>query len=41
MLVIQPKKTDYNTRTNKIENKITEHNHDKYPATVECSKKYI
>ena len=41
MLVIQSKKTDYNTRTNKIEKKITEHNHDKYPATVECSKKYI
>ena len=32
------KKTDYNTKTNNIEKKITDHSHDKYTATVECSK---
>ena len=30
VLVIQSKKTDYNTRTNEIEKRITDHNHDKY-----------
>ena len=32
------KKTDYNTKTNNIEKKITDHSHDKYTATVECGK---
>ena len=38
MLVIQSKKTDYNTKTNKIVKKIADHSHDIYTATVECSK---
>ena len=37
MLVIQSKKTDYNTKTNKIVKKIADHSHDIYTATVECS----
>ena len=38
MLVIQSKKTDYNTKTNKIVKEIADHSHDIYTATVECSK---
>ena len=38
MLVIQSKKTDYNTKVNKIEKKITDHNHDKYITTPEFNK---
>ena len=30
MLVIYVKKTDYNTKVNEIEKKITDHSHDKY-----------
>ena len=29
------KKTDYNTKISDIENKITDHNHDKYITTLE------
>ena len=29
------KKTDYNTKINEIEKKITDHNHDKYITTPE------
>ena len=29
------KKTDYNTKTNEMEKKITDHNHDKYITTSE------
>ena len=36
MLVIQSKKTDYNTI--EIEKKITDHDHDKYIATPEFNK---
>ena len=32
------KKTDYNTKGNEIENKITDHYHDKYIATPEFNK---
>ena len=32
------KKTDYNTKINEIEQKITDHNHDKYITTPECNK---
>ena len=38
MLVIQLKKTDYNTKINEIENKITNHSHDKYITTPEFNK---
>ena len=39
MLVIQSKKTDYNTKINKIENKITTgHDHDKYITAQEFDK---
>ena len=38
MLVIQLKKTDYNTKTNKIEKKITDHDHDKCITTPEFNK---
>ena len=31
-------KTDYNTKTNEIEKKITDHNHDKYITTPEFNK---
>ena len=33
VLVIQLKKTDYNTKVTKIENKLNDHNHDKYIDT--------
>ena len=32
------KKTDFNTKINEIENKITDHNHDKYITTSELNK---
>ena len=32
------KKTDYNTKTTEIENKLTDHNHDKYTDTSELNK---
>ena len=35
MLAIQLKKTDYNTTVTEIENKLTDHNHDKYIDTQE------
>ena len=39
MLVIQSKKTYYNTKISKIENKITtDHDHDKYITTQEFNK---
>ena len=38
VLVIQSKKTDYNTKINEIEKKITDDNHDKYITTPEFTK---
>ena len=38
MLVIQLKKTDYNTKVTEIEKKLTDHNHDKYIGTQEFNK---
>ena len=38
MLAIQLKKTDYDTKINEIEKKITDHKHDKYIATPEFNK---
>ena len=38
VLVIQSKKTDYNTTINDIEKKITDHNHDEYITTPEFNK---
>ena len=38
MLIIQSKKTDYNTKINKIEKKITDFNHDKYTTTPELNR---
>ena len=38
MSVIQSKKTDYNTKINEIEKKITDHSHDKYITTPEFNK---
>ena len=35
MLVVLLKKTDYNTKITEIENKLNNHNHDKYIATPE------
>ena len=35
MLVIQLKKTDYNAKVTEIENKLNDHNHDKYIDTSE------
>ena len=32
-LILVQKKTDYNTKINKIEKKITDHNHNKYVTT--------
>ena len=32
------KKTDYNTKISDIENKISDHNHDKYITTSEFNK---
>ena len=33
MLVVQLKKTNYNTKISDLEKKITDHNHDKYITT--------
>ena len=38
MLVIQLRKTVYNTKITEIENKFTNHNHDKYIDTQEFNK---
>ena len=38
MLVIWSKKSDYNTKINKIEKKITDHDHSKYVTTPESNK---
>ena len=38
MLVIQSKKTDCNTKINKIEKKITDFNHDRYTTTPEFNR---
>ena len=38
MLIIQFKKTDYNTKVADIENKLNNHNHDKYIDTSEFNK---
>ena len=38
MLLIQLKKTDYNTKVTEIENKLNNHNHDKYIDTSEFNK---
>ena len=38
MLVILLKKTDYNTKINEIENKITNHKHDEYITTPKSNK---
>ena len=38
MLAIQLKKTDYDTKINEIEKKITDHKHEKYIATPEFNK---
>ena len=38
MLVIQLKETDYNTKITEIENKLNNHNHDKYIDTQEFNK---
>ena len=37
-LVIQFKKTDYNTKVTEIENKLNNHNHGKYIDTSEFNK---
>ena len=38
MLVVLLKKTDYNTKVIEIENKLSNHNHDKYINTSEFNK---
>ena len=38
VLVIQSRKTDYKTKINGIEKKITDHNHDKHITTLEVNK---
>ena len=38
MLVVQIKKADYNTKVTEIENKLTNHNHDKYIDTSQFNK---
>ena len=38
MLAIQSKKTDYDSKVNKIEKKITDHKHNKYLTTPEFNK---
>ena len=35
ILVVQLKKTDYDTKITEIEKKLTDHNHDKYITTPE------
>ena len=39
MLVTQLKKSDFNTKFNKIEKKTTDRNHDKYITTVEYNNR--
>ena len=38
MLVIYLKKTDYNTKISEVENKLNNHNHDKYIDIAEFNK---
>ena len=38
MLVISLEKTDYHTKVTEIENKLNNHNHDKYIDTAEFNK---
>ena len=38
MLVIQSKKTDYNTEINEIKKKSSDHNYDKYITNLEFTK---
>ena len=38
MLVVLLIKTDYNTKINEIEKKLTDHNHEKYITTPEFNK---
>ena len=38
MLAIYSKKTDYDTKVNEIEKKITNHKHDKYITSPEFNK---
>ena len=38
MLVIQSKKTEYDTKVSEIEKKVTDHDHDKYITTSEFNK---
>ena len=38
MLLIQSKRTDYNTKINKIKKKITDHNYDKYITIPKFNK---
>ena len=38
ILVIQSKKTDYDTKIGEIEKKILDHNHTKYITTQELNK---
>ena len=38
MLVIQLKKTDYNTKVNEIEKEMTDHSHEKYITNPEFNK---
>ena len=38
IIVIQLKKTDYNTKVTEIENKLNNHNQDKYIDTLEFNK---
>ena len=35
MLVVQLKKTNYNTKSSELVKKVTDHNHDKYITTPE------
>ena len=37
VLEVQLKKTDYDTKINELEKKLTDHNHDKYINTPECN----
>ena len=39
MLLIQSEKSDYKTKINGTEKKITDHDHDKYITTPELNKK--
>ena len=38
ILVVLSKKTDYDTNITEIENKLTDHSHDKYIATADFNK---